>query len=151
MTSPNKKPCVYAFAVLGSEQIAISLIKSLDGLRFQNRVLKARFAKEGVESSERYFPAADLMSPPTDSHYHTLKTTQDSPPRGEREFLVDSAPAPITAESLAQDDSKCKREYQDGSRDHERREGSKKKNASPLVVNGSSSDGEGKLKKYHSL
>lgn len=41
----------HAFAIFESHAIARSVVRAVDGLRFQGRVLSARFAKEGAEPS----------------------------------------------------------------------------------------------------
>jgi RNA recognition motif-containing protein len=45
----------HAFAVFETHAIAHTVVRAIDGLRFQGRVLSARFAKEGAEPSSRYY------------------------------------------------------------------------------------------------
>lgn len=47
----DQKSRGHAFAVFETHQVAKSMISALDGLKFQNRHLSARFAKEGAKPS----------------------------------------------------------------------------------------------------
>jgi hypothetical protein len=143
---PDKKARDHAFAVLGSELIARYVTENLDGLRFQGQVLKARFAKEGVESSRQYSPApqAPLTSVPQYYQYQTPLEDESSSSRKGKESAIDYEPlrAPITLP--IRENNKPERDSKGKS--HK----SKKKNASPVVANGSSGEREGKAKKYRS-
>jgi hypothetical protein len=146
----DKKTHGHAFAVLGSEQLARAVIKSLDGLKFQGRVLSARLAKEGVEPSKHY-PAAgesSMTSLPPEPPYHSFKLTQHTSPQRKGECIIDHVPAQKASKSLAREEGKSKRNGKERSRDD--REGSKKKMMSPMVANGSSGEKDGKSNKHRS-
>lgn len=51
---PDHKSRGHAFAVFETHHVAKAMIKALDGLKFHNRQLSARFAKEGAEPSSKY-------------------------------------------------------------------------------------------------
>jgi RNA recognition motif-containing protein len=49
----DQKSRGHAFAVFDTHQVAKDAVKALDGLKFQNRVLSSRLAKEGAEPAKR--------------------------------------------------------------------------------------------------
>jgi hypothetical protein len=150
VTHADRRHRGHAFAVLESEHIARYVVKSLDGYRFQGRELRARFAKEGVESAAQYSTSTEphLMSPLPDNQYKAFEPNITSPKPRDGDSTAEHAPQPAV-KALAREDSKAKRESKEKLRDRERKD-SKKKTASPLVVNGSSSERESKSKKRRS-
>ena len=138
----NRRPRSHAFATLGSEQIAHYLVKSLNGYRFQGREIKARFAKEGVNSSTQHSSASTslfLASP-----YQTFESTPTSPTSTENDRLaVQEAPSPSIVKNF---ESRSIQESKDQPRNRDWKDSSKKKDTSPLVVNGSSFESESSSK-----
>ena len=62
-THADGTPRGHGFAVLESYSLAKSVVKSLDGFKFQGRTLQARFAKEGVEPTTRQYLAQEELHP----------------------------------------------------------------------------------------
>jgi RNA recognition motif-containing protein len=132
-TRLNKKPRGHAFAILGSEQLARSVAKNLDGVQFRGRILKARLAKEGVKT--RPDPAAEphLMSPPLAYQPQDPPAAQPSPSHIEQVSAVENSSARTMSTTAPRIDSKSTWKTKEGSSER------KKKSSSPAVVNGSSS------------
>ena len=147
-TSPDKKTRGHAFAIIGTEQLAKSVVKSLDGVQFHGRLIKSRLAKEGVTA--RSISTADPYLMPAPLYYQSQgpPAAQLSPQQIERPAAVEDSCARTTAVTASGTEGKSTRKSKEGSSEK------KTKGSSPAVVNGSSSGSsrgrDEKCKKYRS-